>query len=125
MIYLIYNNTAEYDIIEEIVKIGGKDSLLIEDRTGLNALHRAWEVGDRAVIRLLVSKGGRELADTLLISETKHVEDVERLREFRSSSIIVSALILHEYINSFQRGLMHWTRDEVMNNLLETKPSYR
>ncbi|GFH52602.1 predicted protein [Chaetoceros tenuissimus] len=54
LIYLIYNNTAEYDIMEEIVKIGGKDSLLIEDRTGLNALHRAWEVGDRAVIRLLV-----------------------------------------------------------------------
>ncbi|GFH52643.1 hypothetical protein CTEN210_09119 [Chaetoceros tenuissimus] len=66
LIYLILNHTAEYGSVEQLVTIGGKESLLIEDKKGKNVLHHAISLGDKALFRLLVKIGGRELLDMLV-----------------------------------------------------------
>ncbi|GFH61653.1 hypothetical protein CTEN210_18129 [Chaetoceros tenuissimus] len=124
LIYLISNKTAEYDTIEQMVKIGGQDITFIEDKDGWNVLHWACALRDEAVMKLLVKIGGRQLVDTLE-SERLDDNDRERFRGFKTQSNIESALLLHDYINAIQTSKNEINIDEMLDTILKSEPSYR
>ncbi|GFH61916.1 hypothetical protein CTEN210_18392 [Chaetoceros tenuissimus] len=117
--YLICNHTTDFDLIQKIVQFGGKELLMIEDKNGWNCLHYACRISDIAIQKLLVKKGGQELADTLL-----KVDEFD-FKECRSSDVIQSALLIHTYMNTIKSTKDHGIAETaILEKLLQSKPSY-
>ncbi|GFH61912.1 hypothetical protein CTEN210_18388 [Chaetoceros tenuissimus] len=118
LMYLICNQTADFDLIQKMVQFGGKELLMVQDNKGWNCLHYACWVGDITIQKLIVKNGGVELADTLL-----HDDSIFKGR--RSSDVIQSALLIHTYMNTIKSTIDHGIAETaILEKLLQSKPSY-